>query len=287
MYFGAHMSAAGGADKAIDRAVQAGCESVQIFTKNNNQWAARPIPEEQVERFRTRLGEEQIAGVMAHAAYLINLASPGDALWEKSVAAFRVELERCELLGIPHLVLHPGSHTGSGETEGIKRVADALNRLHRDLPGYQVMTLLETTAGQGSALGYRFEQLAEIMAGVSEPERVGFCFDTCHAFAAGYELRTSQGYAETMDAFDQVLGLEHLRAFHLNDSKKDLGARVDRHEHIGEGMLGLDGFRHLVNDPRFKGHPAVLETPKSEDLHEDIENLRRLRGLVEEMQASG
>lgn len=280
MYFGAHMSAAGGADKAIDRAVQAGCESLQIFTKNNNQWAARPIPDEQVERFRTRLGEERISGLMAHAAYLINLATPGDALWEKSIVAFRVELERCELLSIPYLVLHPGSHTGSGEAGGIRRVAGALNRLHEELPGYQVMTLLETTAGQGTALGHQFEQLAEIIAGISEPERVGLCFDSCHVFAAGYELRTAEEYAETMEAFDRALGLEHLRAFHLNDSKKDLGSRVDRHEHIGDGMLGLEGFRYLVNDARFATHPAVLETPKSEDLHEDIENLRRLRDLV-------
>lgn len=286
MYFGAHMSAAGGADKAIDRAVHAGCESVQLFTKNNNQWAAKPIPDERVARFRTRLGEERIMGVMAHAAYLINPASPDDALWEKSVAAFRIELERCELLGIPYLILHPGSHTGSGEAAGIRRVADALNRLHADLPGYQVMTLLETTAGQGSALGYRFAQLAEIIAGVTEPERVGLCFDTCHVFAAGYELRTAEGYAETIDAFDLALGLEHLRAFHLNDSKKGLGARVDRHDHIGDGMLGLDGFRYLVNDARFSTLPAVLETPKGEDLHEDIENLRRLRELVVEPQLS-
>jgi deoxyribonuclease-4 len=287
MYFGAHMSAAGGAHTAIDRAVQAGCESLQLFTKNNNQWAARAIPEEQVERFRMRLGEERIAGVMAHAAYLINLASPDEALWEKSVNAFRVELERCQLLGIPYLVLHPGSHTGSGEAEGIRRVVDALNRLHQDLPGYQVMTLLETTAGQGTALGHQFEQLAEIITGVTEPERIGLCFDTCHVFAAGYDLRTPEGYAETMEAFDRALGLEHLRAFHLNDSKKDFGARVDRHEHVGDGMLGLEGFRHLVNDPRFTAHPAVLETPKSEDLHEDIENLRRLRELVVEPRPSG
>jgi deoxyribonuclease-4 len=281
------MSAAGGAHTAIDRAVQAGCESLQLFTKNNNQWAARAIPEEQVERFRMRLGEERIAGVMAHAAYLINLASPDEALWEKSVNAFRVELERCQLLGIPYLVLHPGSHTGSGEPEGIRRVVDALNRLHQDLPGYQVMTLLETTAGQGTALGHQFEQLAEIITGVTEPERIGLCFDTCHVFAAGYELRTPEGYAETMEAFDRALGLEHLRAFHLNDSKKDLGTRVDRHEHIGDGMLGQEAFCYLVNDPRFNAHPAVLETPKSEDLHEDIENLRRLRELVVAPRPSG
>jgi deoxyribonuclease-4 len=281
MLFGAHMSIAGGVDRAIDRAAQAGCQSVQIFTKNNNQWAARPVPPEQVERFRDRLREEGITATMAHAAYLINLASPDPVLWEKSVDAFRIELERGELLGIPYLVEHPGSYTGSSEEEGIRRVAEALNRIHQELPGYQVMTLLETTAGQGSSIGYRFEQLAAVAGRVSDPERIGFCFDTCHAFAAGYELRTAEGYAETMDAFDCALGLGNLRAFHLNDSKKDLGSRVDRHAHIGEGVLGFDGFRQVVNDCRFRDLPGVIETPKSDDLHEDIENLRRLRGLVE------
>ncbi len=281
MLFGAHMSIAGGVDRAIDRAALVESDAVQIFTKNNNQWNAKPIPPEQVERFLLRIEETGIKSVVAHDSYLINLASGDDALWEKSIAAFREELERCELLGVPYLVTHPGSHVGAGEEEGIRRVAEALNRIHRDLPGYRVMTLLEITAGQGTNLGYRFEQLGQIVAQVAAPERVGYCFDTCHAFAAGYDIRTPEGYEATFREFDEVLGLANLRVFHLNDSKKPLGSRVDRHEHIGDGQIGLEGFRLVVNDPRFKDLPGLLETPKSDDLHEDAENLRRLRSLVE------
>lgn len=280
MLFGAHMSIASGVDKAIDRAARVGCEAVQIFTKNNNQWNAKPIPAEQVERFQARIQEEGIKAVVAHDSYLINLATLDETLWEKSVVAFRIELERCELLGVPYLVTHPGSHVGAGEEAGIRRVAEALNRLHAELPGCRVITLLEITAGQGSNLGYRFEQLAQIRGLVRVPERVCYCFDTCHAFAAGYELRTPEGYAATMDEFDRVLGLANLRVFHLNDSRRELGSRVDRHEHIGKGAIGRDGFRNVVTDPRFLNHPGLLETPKSEDLHEDAENLATLRGLL-------
>lgn len=279
MRFGAHMSIAGGVDRAVDRAAQVNCDALQIFTKNSNQWQAKPIPTEQVERFSARLEETGIAPVVAHDSYLINLASQDDELWQKSMDAFRVELERCELLGVPYLVTHPGSHGGAGEEAGIRRVAAALDRIHAELPDYRVVTLLEITAGQGKTLGARFEELAGIRGLVAAPERVAFCFDTCHAFAAGYELRTPEGYAETMDAFDRVLGLENLKAFHLNDSKKDLGSRVDRHDHIGAGFIGLEGFRQVVTDPRFAAHPGLLETPKSEDLHEDVENLARLRAL--------
>lgn len=281
MRFGAHMSIAGGVDRAVDRAAQVDCDSVQIFTKNNNQWRAKPIPPEQVERFTQRLAETGIGPVVAHDSYLINLASQDYELWEKSIEAFRVELERCDVLGVPYLVTHPGSHGGAGEEVGIRRVAEALDRVHAALPDQRVMTLLEITAGQGNTLGDRFEELAGIRALVAAPELVGYCFDTCHAFAAGYELRTAEGYAETMEAFDRVLGLENLRAFHLNDSKRDLGSRIDRHDHIGQGVIGLEGFRHVVNDPRFVDLPGLLETPKSEDLHEDAENLARLRALVE------
>jgi len=280
MRFGAHMSIAGGIDLAVDRAAQVDCDALQIFTKNSNQWQAKPIPPQQVERFGARLAETGIGPVVAHDSYLINLASQDDVLWEKSIDAFRIELERCELLGVPYLVTHPGSHGGAGESAGIQRVAAALDRVHTALPEHRVMTLLEITAGQGNHLGARFEDLAGIRGLVAAPKRVGFCFDTCHAFAAGYELRTPEGYAETMDAFDRILGLANLRAFHLNDSKRDLGSRVDRHDHIGQGLIGLEGFRHVVNDPRFVHHAGLLETPKSEDLHEDAENLARLRGLI-------
>ncbi len=281
MRFGAHMSIAGGFSKAVDRAEQAGCDSVQIFTKNNNQWRAKPIEDDQVEQFAARLSETGIGPVVAHDSYLINLASPVDELWEKSINAFRIELERCEQLGIPFLVTHPGSFVKSTEEEGIQRIAQALNRVHTDLPGVRVMTLLETTAGQGSAIGHKFEQLARIIEKVSTPERVAYCLDTCHIFAAGYEIRTDDGYQETMDSFDSILGLDNIKAFHFNDSKRELGSRVDRHDHIGAGEIGLEGFRHFVNDKRFDDRPALLETPKSDDLHEDVENLERLRSLIE------
>lgn len=275
------MSIAGGFDKAVDRAVLAGCESLQIFTKNSNQWRAKPIDEEQIALFASRLCDACIGPVVAHDSYLINLASPDNELWEKSVEAFRVELERCEQLSVPFLVTHPGSFVKATEEEGIERISRALNRIHEELPGYKVMALLETTAGQGSHIGHRFEQFARIAERVSAPERVGYCLDTCHIFAAGYEFRTEEGYAETMAAFDSIVGLDNLKAFHFNDSKRELGSRVDRHDHIGAGQIGLEGFRHFVNDSRFKDHAALLETPKSEDLHEDIENLERLRGLVQ------
>ncbi len=280
MRFGAHMSVAGGFDKAVDRAVQAGCDSVQIFTKNNNQWRAKPIEDAQVEAFAARLAGTGIRPVVAHDSYLINLASPDDELWNKSIDAFRVELERCELLSVPYLVTHPGAFVKSTEAEGIQRIAEALNRVHESLLGYKVLTLLETTAGQGSSIGHRFEQLAAIIEKVSAPERVGYCLDTCHVFAAGYEIRTEEGYAETIGAFDSILGLDNLKAFHFNDSKRELGSHVDRHDHIGAGQIGLEGFRHFVNDSRFDDRAALLETPKSDDLHEDVENLARLRDLI-------
>jgi deoxyribonuclease-4 len=281
MRFGAHMSIAGGLEKSVDRAELAGCDALQIFTKNGNQWKAKPIEPEQADRYQARLAETEIRPVVAHDSYLINLASPDDELWEKSIDAFRIELERCEQLSVPFLVTHPGSFVKSTEEEGIRRIAEAINRINNDLAGYKVMALLETTAGQGSNIGHRFEQLAAIMEQIATPERVGYCFDTCHVFAAGYEIRTAEGYAETMDAFESVLGLENLKVFHFNDSKKELGSRRDRHDHIGAGEIGLDGFRHFVNDPRFVDHAALLETPKSDDLHEDIENLATLRGLIE------
>lgn len=281
MRFGAHMSVAGGVSNAFDRAEKAGCDALQIFTKNANQWAAKPLPEEQIERFQLRQEETRIHPVVAHDSYLINLASQDPELWEKSINAFKVELERCQQLGVPYLVTHPGAHGGAGVEAGVARVAEAMNRIHRELPDCPVMTLMEITAGQGKTLGRSFEELAGITGQVEQPERIGYCFDTCHAFAAGYELRTPKGYAATMQSFDDILGLENLKAFHLNDSKKDLGSHVDRHDHIGAGLIGLEGFRNVVNDERFRDLPGLLETPKSEDLHEDIENLMALRGLIE------
>jgi|SRR5579875_2351016 len=280
MRFGSHMSVAGGVSNAFDRAEKADCDALQIFTKNANQWAAKPLADDQIERFKARQEETGIHPVVAHDSYLINLASQDPELWEKSINAFKIELERCQQLGVPYLVTHPGAHGGAGVEAGVARVAEAFNRIHRELPDCPVLTLLETTAGQGKTLGRTFEELAGITGQVDQPERIGYCLDTCHVFAAGYELRTPEGYAETMQAFDDILGLENLKALHLNDSKKDLGSRVDRHDHIGQGLIGLEGFRQVVNDERLSGLPGLLETPKSEDLHEDIENLNCLRGLV-------
>ncbi len=277
---GAHMSVAGGVSKALDRGKSIGCDTIQIFTRNNNRWVSKPIPPEEIQRFHEKVKETGIWPVFSHAAYLINLAGPEEGLWEKSIAAFLDELERAEALGLLGVVLHPGSHMGAGEEEGIRRIVAALDRCHEATEGYKTLTLLEVTAGTGAHLGYRFEQLAEIRARVRHPERVAFCFDTCHAFAAGYDFRTEEGYARVMEELDRTLGIENVRAFHLNDSKHPLGSRKDRHEHIGKGYIGLDGFRWLLNDPRFDTVPMVLETPKSKDMHEDVENLAVLRSLI-------
>lgn len=278
---GAHISIAGGVDKAIERGQRIGCQTMQIFTKNANQWAGKPLPADAIERFRAGLAPAGIGPVVAHDAYLINLGTPDDALWRKSVDALTDEVERCEALDIPGLVLHPGAHLGSGEEAGVRRVAQALDEVGRRLPGYRAQCWLETTAGQGSVLGSRFEELAAIIGAAHQPERLGVCLDTAHVFAAGYELRTAEGYAATWEAFGRHLGLERLRCLHLNDSKKGLGSRVDRHEHIGRGALGLDAFRLLVNDARLRDRPMILETPKGEDMAEDVENMRVLRGLIQ------
>jgi deoxyribonuclease IV len=281
MRLGAHMSIAGGCSKAFDRAEKAGCDALQVFTKNSNQWRAKPLTDDEVALWKKREKETGIGPVVAHDSYLINLASPKDDLWEKSIEAFRIELERCAQLGIRYLVTHPGSHTGSGEEVGLRRVSEALNRLYDELPDLDVITLLETTAGQGTNLGASFEHLAIITEGVEDKTRVGYCLDTCHIFAAGYDIRTPESYADTMNQFDEILGLDRLFAFHLNDSKHELGSRKDRHEHIGDGEIGLEGFRNFVNDERFCEKPGLLETKKGEDLAEDVENLARLRSLIE------
>jgi deoxyribonuclease-4 len=268
-------------EKSLERGQQVGCDTVQIFVKSPNRWVSKPLAEENVSAFEEAVTETGIWPVFAHALYLINLATPDDALWNKSVAALTDDLERCELLGLPGLVIHPGSHRGSGEEAGIARVAAALDEVHLRLPGYQIQVWLETTAGQGDHLGYTFDQLQAMIERVQQPERLGVCFDTAHAFAAGYELRTREGYEATWREFDAVLGLACLKAIHLNDSKKELGSRVDRHQHIGQGLLGLEPFRFLVNDPGFRGIPMTLETHKGPDLAEDRENLDVLRGLIE------
>jgi deoxyribonuclease-4 len=275
------MSIAGGYYKAALAAGKAGCDCVQLFTKNNNQWRAKPIVAEDIEQFAVALKEQGVSRPISHASYLINLASPVDELWKKSIDAFVVELQRAELLGIGGVVVHPGSFTTSSEEKGLKRIAKALDEVHKQTKGIDAKCLLENTAGQGSNLGHRFEHLAAIIDGVRDPDRLGVCIDTCHAFAAGYALGTEKEYKATIRGLNQSVGLAKVLALHLNDSKKPFGSRVDRHEHIGRGEMGIEPFRLLMNDRRFAKKPMYLETPKGEERGEDLDviNLRVLRGL--------
>jgi len=280
---GAHMSIAGGCDRAVRTAGRFGCETVQLFTKNNSQWNAPPLTDAQVEAFRLALRETGVVDPVSHASYLINLASPDDALWNRSIDALVVEIQRCALLGIGDLVVHPGAHVGSGEAEGLKRVAQALDRIIEATADCPVMIDLETTAGQGTCLGHRFEHLQEIIERTTARDRLGMCVDTCHIFAAGYSFGDRERYDEMLNELDRVVGFERLRVWHLNDSRREFASRVDRHAGIGDGHLGLEPFRLLVNDPRFRSLPMILETPKGiadgEEL--DARNLRILRSLVE------
>jgi deoxyribonuclease IV len=278
---GAHQSIAGGYARAVERAVERGCQCVQLFTKNSNQWRAKEITAAEAAEFRTALAAAGIAAPLAHNSYLINLASPDRVLWRKSLDAMVIELQRAAMLGIPWVVTHPGAHTTGTEAAGLRRVIRALDDLRRQRGDAPVGILLETTAGQGTCLGWRFEHLAAILAGVRDPDWLGVCFDTCHVFAAGYPLAARKDYLATMREFDHVVGLEQLRAFHLNDSLRELGSRVDRHAHIGRGCLGVDAFRWIVRDPRFAKLPMYLETPKGEEDGVDCDeiNLRLLRGL--------
>lgn len=284
--FGAHMSIAGGCHNALLAAQAHGCESVQLFTKNANQWNAKALDEEAVRTFRKTLRQTRLRLPMAHDSYLINLASPDDLLYRRSIEAFIIEMERAERLGVRYLVTHPGAARDAGETFGLRRVAVALNEVQRRCRKFRVQILLETTAGQGSSLGHRFEHLASILKLVDQPERLGVCFDTCHVFAAGYALAPVKEYRATMRSFERTVGLKRLRAFHVNDSRKQQGSRVDRHAHIGRGCLGLEPFRLLVNDRRFRDRPMILETPKEDAGDNDMDrvNLCVLRGLMDRKQ---
>lgn len=279
--FGAHMSISGGVSKSFARGESVGLDSMQIFAKNERQWTAKPISPEEATAFRVEQQRTGIHPVVVHDSYLINLAAPADELREKSIAAFADELERCAQLDIPYLVTHPGAHTGIGEEAGLARVADAICRLLAEGVGGNTMILLETTAGQGTALGYRFEHLARLFELIPYHERLGICVDTCHIFAAGYDIRDPEGYQTTFAELDRLVGLTRVKCFHLNDSQKDLGSRVDRHAHIGQGCIGVEAFRMLVNDPRFADLPMIIETPKGEDMAEDRMNLALLRSLVQ------
>jgi deoxyribonuclease-4 len=278
---GAHMSIAGGVGNALLDGKKVDCDAIQIFTKSSRQWAAKPYTKDEIEQFEINRKETGIATIIAHDSYLLNLGSPETALRNRSVAAFIDELERCETLGVSNLVAHPGSHVGAGEAEGIKTIAKSLDEVHTACPGYNVKITLEITAGQGSNLGYRFEQIGAIIDATKQSERLRVCFDTEHAFAAGYDIRTKDGYERTFTEFDEVIGIKLLAAFHLNDSKKEFNSRVDRHEHIGKGFIGVEAFRLLMNDTRFWGLPMCLETPKGPELKEDRENLALLRSLLE------
>ena len=286
---GAHMSIAGGLPRAVDRAKAARCDALQIFTKSAGQWRARPLPQAEIELFRHRIAETGIAPVVAHNSYLINLAAALPSLREQSIVSLREELARAEVLGLDGLVMHPGSFTSGTERNGLRLIADALAKLLDERPDGRTRILLEHTAGQGTNLGHRFEHLAEIIDRLGSTPRVGVCLDTCHLLAAGYDICTEPGYAQTFRDFDRIVGLARIKAFHLNDSKKPCGSRVDRHEHIGKGCLGLEPFRRVLNDPRFKDLPMLLETPKLDTPESrrksdvdpwDARNLRTLRRLI-------
>ena len=280
MLFGAHESISGGIYKAIERGKQATCDVIQIFNKSNNQWRAAALKPDEIDKFVALQEETGVTAATSHTSYLINIASPDKDLNEKSYKSLKEEMERCETLRIPNLVMHPGSHVGSGEQAGLDKIAESINRLLDDLIDNNVCLLLETTAGQGTNLGCTFEQLAYIIDKVEDKAHIAVCLDTCHVFAAGYPITNPKDYKNTMKQFDDVIGLDRLRIIHMNDSLREFDSRKDRHEHIGKGNIGLDGFRNFVNDRRLNKVPMIIETPKGEDLKEDIENLRVLRNLV-------
>jgi deoxyribonuclease-4 len=285
------MSIAGGLPRAVERARAAGCDTLQIFTRSSGQWRARPLPDSEIAEFRRLSKELDVRPVIAHASYLINLATPDDTLRQRSRAALGEELDRAETLGLLGVVLHPGSYTTTTEEAGLTRIAESIGAVLDDRPEQQTTLLLEHTAGQGTNLGYTFEQLGTIITEVERAgtaARIGVCLDTCHLLAAGYDLGSDTDYADTMRQLDACVGFERLRAIHLNDSKTPLGSRVDRHTHIGSGHVGLGGFRRLLSDSRLEALPMVLETPKertgrSADIEPDpmdLENLRTLRELM-------
>jgi deoxyribonuclease IV len=288
-HLGAHMSVAGGLPRAVDRAVAHGCAALQIFAKNASQWRGRVIPDAEVREFRAKVKIARLAPVVSHASYLINLATSNPALRSQSIEAMGDELDRAEALGLFGVVLHPGCYTAGSAADGLLLIADALLELLKARRGGRTMVLLEHTAGQGTSVGHTFEQLAAIIGRMRDHRRVGVCLDTCHLLASGYDIVTPEGYASTFRAFGRIIGFERLKAFHLNDSKRPLGSRVDRHAHIGEGCVGLEPFRRILNDRRFRALPMLLETPKGAGKPtgpivvdpDDARNLRTLRRLMD------
>ena len=280
--FGVHCSVAGGLHNALIRAAELDCVNVQVFTKNQKQWQCKPLEACDVDDWKRHCKRLKFRQTVSHDSYLINLAATDPAVWAKSVALFMEELRRCAALGIPHLVTHPGAHMGAGEEAGLTKIVAALDVIHDAVPAGGVTTCLEVTAGQGTSLGYRLEHLAEIIDRVKAPKRLAVCLDTAHLFAAGYDFR-GRKYAGFRKELDKVIGLSRVKVWHLNDSKKGLGSRVDRHDHIGRGLIGLDGFRPIVRDEAFENVPKILETPKEQDEQGrdwDAVNVETLRGLV-------
>lgn len=277
---GAHTSIAGGVSKSIDRASEVNFTAIQIFSKNNNQWNAKPLDAKEIKLFKEKLQQSNIKYVVVHDSYLINLCTKDKTILKKSRNAFLDELQRCEQLGIEYLNFHPGAHLGQGEEDGLKMIADSINIAHSFTKNYKVKSMLETTAGQGTNLGYTFEQLRRIIELVDEKERMCVCIDTAHIFAAGYDIKSIDGYKKTIKDFDDIIGLDLLKCIHLNDSKKELGSRVDRHEHIGKGFIGREGFTIIMNDKKLLHIPKILETPKGKEMKEDVENLKMLIDLI-------
>jgi deoxyribonuclease-4 len=281
--FGVHLSVAGGLQNALLGARDIGCDCVQLFVKNQRQWKAAPLLPEHIETFQAARREAGLTPLLAHASYLLNLASPVTPMRRRSKHALLDELQRCEALAIDYLIFHPGSAKGGTEHVALRHVARGLNEIIRKTKGFRTHLLIENTAGQGTAVGHRFEQIAAIIGRVEEPERVGVCLDTCHLFAAGYDIRSAEGYTAMMDELDAVLNVAQVKCVHVNDSKGRLGSRIDRHEHIGKGQIRKSGFAHIINDPRFAGIPMILETPKGKDgrgVDYDRLNLKRLRSLI-------
>ena len=274
---GAHLSTKGGLHTVFDRASEINATAVALFAKNSNQWKGKELTDDDCRLFAQK---RTVKPVFTHTSYLINLATRNKEFHRKSIAALIDELDRAERLGIVAVVLHPGAHMGAGSGAGIDQIARSFDRIHASLPNHKVVTLLETSAGQGSCVGCTFEELGRIISLVGQPSRLGVCVDTCHIFAAGYDIRGRDGYEKTIEDIDRHVGLKKVALFHLNDSKKPLGSRVDRHEHIGDGQIGLEGFRLLLNDERFRGIPKLLETPKKVEHESDRRNLHTLRSLI-------
>ncbi len=281
--FGAHQSIAGGVHLALESAAELGFDCVQIFVKNQQQWSAPPLSEEALARWRDTRRGAGIEPVIAHATYLINLASPERAMWRKSVDAFTTEIKRCAALDVKEIVIHPGSHKGAGREAGIERIVEAVDAVCDETKGSGVRILLENTAGSGDQVGGPIEDLGRIIDRSRHKRRLGVCVDTCHVFAAGYDIRSAEGYENMVTELDRHVGLKRVRCIHLNDAKRELGSHVDRHEHIGKGKIGRAGFRHLVNDTRLAHVPKILETPKGEDgrgRNLDKMNLAKLRRMI-------